>query len=309
MRNKITVVGAGFVGSTAAQRIAEKELGDVVLVDINEGAAQGKALDMMESAPVEGFDSKIIGTSDYKHIEGSQVIVVTAGLPRKPGMTREDLVNTNAKIMTEVATNIKKYAPDAFVIIVTNPLDIMTYVAFKTTGFAENKVFGMAGVLDTARYRTFLGMELGVSVEDIQAMVLGGHGDQMVPLVDYTTVSGIPVRTLLSEEKIQAIVERTRKGGGEIVGLLKTGSAYYAPSAAAVQMVEAIIKDKKRVLPAAALLRGQYGIDGAHVGVPVIIGANGVEKIIELDLNKDDLNQLQSSANVIKENIEKLGLN
>lgn len=306
MRNKVSVIGAGFVGATAAQRIAEKELADVVLVDIIDGIPQGKALDMLESGPVEGFNSNIMGTNDYKDIAGSSVVVTTAGLPRKPGMTREQLVEVNAKIITEVAENIKKYAPDSIIIVVTNPLDIMTYVAYKKSGFKPNKVFGMAGVLDTARYRTFLAMELGVSIEDIQAMVLGGHGDEMVPLVDYTTVSGIPVRKLLEESTIEKIVDRTRKGGGEIVNLLKTGSAYYAPSASAVQMVEAVLKDKKRLLPASALLNGEYGIKGAYVGVPVIIGANGIERVIELELNDKDLKQLTASAAIIKENIATL---
>lgn len=308
MIEKVAVIGGGFVGATAAQRIAEKELADVVLVDILEGIPQGKSLDMLQSGPVEGFDSNVVGTNDYKDIEGAKAIVVTAGLPRKPGMSREDLVKTNAKIMTDVCENIKKYAPDAAVICVTNPLDVMTYVAYRVTGFKPNKVMGMAGVLDTARYRTFLAREIGVSVEDIQAMVLGGHGDDMVPIIDYTTVSGIPVKKLLSQEKIDAIVQRTRKGGGEIVNLLKTGSAYYAPSASAVQMLEAILKDKKRLLPVAALLNGEYGIKDAYAGVPVILGKNGVEKIIELDLCEDDRKLLEKSASVIHENIAKLDL-
>ncbi len=304
MHNKVAVIGSGFVGSTVAQRIVEKELADVVLVDIVEGVPQGKGLDMLQSGPVEGFSSYIKGTNDFSEIAGSSIVVVTAGLARKPGMTREDLVQTNAKIISGVAENIKQYAPEAMIIMVTNPLDVMTYTAFKISGFAANKVFGMAGVLDTARYRTFLALELGVCVNDIQAMVLGGHGDEMVPLVDYTTVSGIPVRNLLDEAKIQEIVLRTRKGGGEIVGLLKTGSAYYAPSAAAVQMVEAVLKDQKRLLPVAALLTGQYGIHDAYVGVPAVIGANGVERIIELPLNSDDKNQLVASSEIIKENIK-----
>lgn len=309
MINKVAVIGAGFVGATAAQRIAEKELADVVLVDIVEGIPQGKGLDMMQSGPVEGFDSKIIGTNDYKDIEGAKAVIITAGLPRKPGMSREQLVEINAKIITEVVENVKKYAPDSIIIMVTNPLDIMTYVAWKVSGFEPNRVFGMAGVLDTARYRTFLSMELGVSIEDIQAMVLGGHGDEMVPLTDYTTVSGIPVKKLIDHDKLDQIVLRARKGGGEIVNLLKTGSAYYAPSASAVQMLESVLKDKKRLLPAAALLNGQYGIDDAYVGVPVIIGSKGIERVIELDLNESDLNQLKGSAEIIKENIAKLGLN
>lgn len=308
MINKVAVIGAGFVGATAAQRIAEKELADVVLVDIVDGIPQGKALDMLEAGPVEGFDSRVIGTNDYRDIMGAKAVIVTAGIPRKPGMSREDLVNTNTKIISDVCKNIKEYAPDSTVIMVTNPLDIMTYVAYRVTGFSPNRVFGMAGVLDTARYRTFISIELGVSVEDIQAMVLGGHGDEMVPLVDFTTVSGIPLRKLMDKETIDQIVMRTRKGGGEIVNLLKTGSAYYAPSASAVQMLEAVLKDKKRLLPAAALLNGEYGIEDAYVGVPVIIGANGIEKVIELDIPDADLTQLTTSANIIKENIAKLDL-
>lgn len=301
MRNKVSVIGAGFVGATTAQRIAEKELADVVLVDIVEGMPQGKALDMLEASPVEGFGGHIHGANDYQAIAGSEIVVVTAGLPRKPGMSREDLVNKNTTIMLGVAEQIKEHAPNTIIIVVANPLDIMAYVAFKKTGFAANKVFGMAGVLDTSRYRTFLAMELGVSAVDIQAMVLGGHGDNMVPLVDYTTVSGIPVRKLLSDEVLEGIVNRTRKGGGEIVNLLKTGSAYYAPSAAVAQMVEAVLKDKKRLLPASAYLTGQYGIEDAFVGVPVIIGKEGIEKIVELQLNDADSAQLTKSVATIKE--------
>lgn len=304
MRNKISVIGSGFVGSTTAQRIVEKELADVVLLDVIEGVPQGKGLDMLESGPIEGFDSRIAGTNNYEDIKDSDIVVITAGLARKPGMSRENLVKTNTKIIREVSANVAREAPDAIIIMVTNPLDIMTHVAFQESGFESNKVFGMAGVLDTARYRTFLAMELGVSVEDIQAMVLGGHGDSMVPLVDYTTVSGIPIREFLPEETIEKIVSRTRKGGGEIVNLLKTGSAYYAPSAAAVQMTEAVLKDKKRLLPASAFLNGQYGIAGVYMGVPVIIGANGIEKIIELNLNEADYKQLADSTEIIKNTIK-----
>lgn len=308
MRTKVAVIGGGFVGSTTAQRIAESGLADVVLVDIMEGIPQGKGLDILEACPIEGSSSRIVGTNNMADITGCNIVVMTAGLPRKPGMTREDLVRDNARIVGGVAEQIKQHAPNAMVIVVTNPLDIMTYLMFKKTGFASNKVFGMAGVLDTARYRAFLAMELGVTPEDIQAMVLGGHGDEMVPLVDCTTVSGIPVRQLLSEEAIQRIVGRTRKGGGEIVNLLKTGSAYYAPSAAAAQMVKAVILDQKRLLPCAAYLTSQYGIKDAYVGVPCVIGAAGVEKIIELKLVQSDLDQLQKSAQIIQENIGLLGL-
>ncbi len=308
MRHKVAVIGGGFVGATTAQRIAEAELADVVLVDIMEGIPQGKGLDILEACPITGSSSRIVGTNDMADIVGCQIVVMTAGLPRKPGMTREDLVRDNARIVGGVAEKIKQYAPEAMVIVVTNPLDIMTYLMFKKTGFAANKVFGMAGVLDTARYRTFLSLELGVTPEDISAMVLGGHGDEMVPLVDCTTVSGIPVRQLLSEEVIQQIVERTRKGGGEIVNLLKTGSAYYAPSAAAVQMVKAVLLDQKRLLPCAAYLTSQYGINDAYVGVPVVLGAKGVERIIELQLEPSDLAQLQKSAQIIQDNIGLLGL-
>ncbi len=308
MRKKVAVIGGGFVGSTTAQRIAESELADVVLVDIMEGIPQGKGLDILEACPITNSSSFIVGTNNFAEIAGSDIVVMTAGLPRKPGMTREDLVRDNARIVGGVAEKIKQYAPDAMVIVVTNPLDIMTYLMFKKTGFDANKVFGMAGVLDTARYRAFLSMELGVTPEDISAMVLGGHGDEMVPLVDCTTVSGIPIRQLLSEEAISRIVERTRKGGGEIVNLLKTGSAYFAPSAAAVQMVKAVILDQKRLLPCAAYLTSQYGINDSYVGVPVVLGAGGVEKIIELDLEQADLDQLQKSAQIIQDNIKFLGL-
>ncbi len=308
MRHKVAVIGGGFVGATTAQRIAETELADVVLVDIMEGIPQGKGLDILEACPITGSSSRIIGSNDMADIEGCQIVVMTAGLPRKPGMTREDLVRDNARIVGGVAEHIKRFAPDAMVIVVTNPLDIMTYLMFKKTGFAAHKVFGMAGVLDTARYRTFLSLELGIAPDDISAMVLGGHGDEMVPLVDCTTVSGIPIRQLLSEAVIGNIVQRTRKGGGEIVDLLKSGSAYYAPSAAAVQMVKAVLLDQKRLLPCSAHLTSQYGINDAYVGVPVVLGSNGVERIIELKLGQSDLDQLQKSAQIIQDNIGLLGL-
>ncbi len=307
MRTKIAVIGAGFVGSTAAQRIVEKDLGDVVLVDILEGVPQGKALDIRQSAAVEGFSASITGTNDYTAIQGAEVVVVTAGVARKPGMSREDLAKINAGIIADISAKIKENAPDAYVIMVTNPLDIVTYVAWKVTGFPANRVFGMAGVLDTSRYKAFLAMELGINVADIQAMILGGHGDAMVPLVDYTTVAGIPMRKLLADDVLAGIVQRTRKGGGEIVGLLKTGSAYYAPSASAVQMVEAVLKDSKRLLPAAAYLDGQYGLNDLYVGVPVVIGKDGVEKIIELELVDADREALTASAVIIRENLVKLG--
>ena len=308
MTKKITVVGAGFVGSTTAQRIAEKELGNVVLIDIAEGIPQGKALDMLESGPVEGFDSKITGANDYEPARGSDIVVITAGVPRKPGMTREDLLAINTDIMKKVCLEVKDKCPNAFVIVVSNPLDIMTYVAWKVTGFPAERVLGMAGVLDTARYRTFIAEAVGVSVQDIQAMVLGGHGDDMVPLVDYTTIAGIPVRQFLDDATLAKIVQRARDGGAEIVKLLKTGSAYYAPSSSAVQMVEAIVKDKKRILPCAAYLKGQYGIDGCFVGVPVKLGAKGVEQIIEVPLSDTDKAALHKSTAVVKENMAKLSL-
>ncbi len=308
MRKKVAVFGAGFVGSTTAQRIVEKGIADVVLIDVLDGPPQGKALDILESGPVEGFCSKIIGSTDESEIFGSDVVVVTAGLARKPGMSREDLVQINSKIISQIGKAIKKYAPESIVIVVTNPLDIMTYVMFSVTGFKPERVMGMAGVLDSARYRTFLSEVLGVNVNDIQAMVLGGHGDDMVPLMDCTTVAGIPIRELLPANTIAEIIQRTRQGGGEIVSLLKTGSAYYAPSASVVQMVDAILLDQKRLLPVSALLTGQYDIHNVYVGVPVVLGCNGIERIIEIKLNSEDRLQLQKSAKVIKDNLILLGL-
>jgi malate dehydrogenase len=287
-RNKITVVGAGFVGATAAHWAAAKELGDVALVDIIEGMPQGKGLDLMEASPVEGFDAEVIGSNDYADTANSDVVIITAGIPRKPGMSRDDLLNTNTNIVKSVTEQIAKYSPEAFLIIVSNPLDAMVYVAHKVSGFPTNRVMGMAGVLDSARFRTFIALELGVSVKDIQAFVLGGHGDTMVPLPRYTTVSGIPIPDLMSQERIDALVERTRKGGGEIVSLLKTGSAFYAPSAAAVQMAESILKDQKRILPCAAYCDKEYGVGGYFVGVPVMLGAGGVEKVIEIKLTAEE---------------------
>jgi len=303
--DKITVVGAGNVGATAAQRVAEKELArQVVLIDVVEGVPQGKGLDQWQSAPIEGFDSRIIGSNGYEESAGSGIYIVTAGIARKPGMSRDDLLNTNAGIVRQVSENIARVSPDAIIIMVSNPLDVMCYVAMQASGFPRERVVGMAGVLDTARYRAFLAMEIGVSVEDIQAMVLGGHGDTMVPLISYTTVSGIPITQLIDRDKLDAIVKRTRGGGAEIVSFLKTGSAYYAPSAGAVQMAEAIVKDKKRILPCAAWLQGEYGFDGLFLGVPVLLGKGGVEKVIEVELTDDEKAALKASADAVLEPME-----
>jgi malate dehydrogenase len=302
--NKITVVGAGHVGATCAQRLAEKELArEVVLIDIVEGIPQGKGLDQWESAPVEGFDSHIIGANDYEEAADSDLFIVTAGIARKPGMSRDDLLKTNASIVESVSKEIARAAPDSIIIMVSNPLDVMAYVAMKTTGFPRERVIGMAGVLDTARFRSFISLELGVSVEDIQALVLGGHGDTMVPLVSYTTIAGIPLTQFLGSERIEALIERTRKGGAEIVAHLKTGSAYYAPSAAAVQMAEAIVKDKRRILPCAAYLEGEYGHDGIFLGVPCQLGEGGLQRIIEVELTKSETEALASSAEAVRETI------
>lgn len=299
--NKITVVGAGHVGATASQRLAEKELArEVVLIDVIEGVPQGKGLDQWESAPIEGFDSRVIGANDYGPAAGSDLFIVTAGIARKPGMSRDDLLRTNVAIVKSVSEEIKKCSPDAIVIVVSNPLDVMAWVAKEVTGFPRERVVGMAGVLDTARYRSFLAQALDVSVEDIQAMVLGGHGDTMVPLISYTTVSGIPVTQLINGSELDAIVERTRKGGAEIVAYLKTGSAYYAPSAAAVQMAEAIVKNKKRILPCAAWLEGEYGFEGLFLGVPCKLGAAGLMQIIEVELSSDERAALQQSAEHVR---------
>ncbi len=298
---KITVVGAGHVGATTAQRLAEKELArEIVLVDILEGIPVGKGLDQTQSGPVEGFDSRVIGANDYELAAGSELFVVTAGIPRKPGMSRDDLVKTNADIVKSVSQEIKRVAPDSIVIVVSNPLDVMTWVAKEVTGFPRERVIGMAGILDTARYRAFLSEAIDISVEDIQAMVLGGHGDSMVPLISYTTVSGIPVTQMIDADKLDAILQRTRKGGGEIVSHLKTGSAYYAPSAGAAQMVEAIAKDKKRLLPCAAWLEGEFGLSGLFVGVPCKLGAGGLEKIVEIELTADEQAALEKSAEAVK---------
>ena len=303
---KITIIGAGAVGSTAAQRIAEKELGDVVMTDIVEGLPQGKALDLLEAGPLLGYDSNIIGTNDYRDIEGSDVVVITAGIARKPGMTREDLLKINTKIITDVSQNIKRFAPDSVVITVTNPLDIMTYVTLKTTGFEPNRVFGMSGVLDSGRFATFIALELGCSVRDINAMVLGGHGDTMVPLPRFTTVSGVPITELMPESTINRLVERTINGGAEIVNLLKTGSAFYAPSAAVTNMVEAVIKDTKRILPVCAYLSGEYGKKDIYLGVPVKLGRIGIEEILELELTGEEKKALDRSAEAVKSGIASL---
>ena len=308
MNRKVTVFGAGFVGSTTAQRIAEKQLADVVMVDIVEGMPQGKALDMMESACLEGFDAKISGSNDPAACAGSDLVVITSGIARKPGMSRDDLLKTNAGIVGGVCENIKKNAPNATVIVVSNPLDVMTYLAGVKLGFPKNRVIGMAGVLDSARFRCFLALELGVSMRDVDAMVLGGHGDDMVPLVRYATVAGIRVEDLLPKEKLDALVTRTRTGGAEIVNLLKTGSAYYAPSSSVVEMVRAILNDEKRVLPCAAWCTGQYNVKDMFVGVPAVLGKGGVEKIIELKLSGDELAQLKTSADHVLENVKRLGL-
>ena len=305
--NKITVVGAGHVGEVCAQRLAEKELArEVVLIDIVEGIPQGKGLDQWQSAPVEGFDTRVAGANDYGPAEGSDLFIVTAGIARKPGMSRDDLLRTNASIVRSVSEEIARAAPAAVVIVVSNPLDVMAYVAKETTGFPRERVVGMAGVLDTARFRAFIATELDVSVEDIQAMVLGGHGDTMVPLVSYTSVSGIPVSRLIAPERLDAIVERTRNGGAEIVAHLKTGSAYYAPSAAAVQMAEAIVKDRRRILPAAAFLEGEYGQKGIYLGVPCKLGAGGLHEVLELDLGEDEASALARSAEHVRFTMSRL---
>jgi len=297
MVNKITVVGAGHVGASASLLLAQRRLArSVVLIDIIEGVPQGKGLDQWESAPIEGFDARVIGTNDYADTANSDIVILTAGVARKPGMSREDLLNTNANIVKTVSGQLKATSPNAIIIVVSNPLDVMSYVCMKTTGFPRERVIGMAGVLDSARYRSFIALELGVSVADIQALVLGGHGDTMVPLASYASVSGIPLTQLLPADRIDALVQRTRKGGGEIVGLLKTGSAYYAPAAAAVQMAEAIAHDKKRILPASVWLQGEYGLKDLFLGVPCQMGSNGLEKVIEVVLTDDERAALQRSA-------------
>jgi len=301
MRKKVTVVGAGNVGATAAMRVAEKQLADVVLVDILEGVPAGKALDLMEAAPIEKHDSKLLGVSgDYAEARDSDIVIITAGIPRKPGMSRDDLLSTNIGIMQNVVREISAVAPESILVIVSNPLDAMCHVALETSGFPKNRVVGMAGVLDSARFRAFIAMELNVSVENTHAFVLGGHGDTMVPLPRYSTVAGIPITELLTEDRIQALVERTRTGGAEIVGLLKTGSAYYAPASAAVEMADAMLNDKKKILPCAALLEGEYGIQGLFMGVPVKLGEGGVEEVIQIRLTEQEEEALQNSAAAVQ---------
>src|SRR5438094_2217636 len=309
MLNRITVVGAGNVGATAAQRLAEQQLArTVVLVDVIEGMPQGKGLDQWQSAPIEGFDTRVVGANDYGPAAGSEVVVVTAGIARKPGMSRDDLVRTNADIVQQVARQIKQHCPTAIVVVVSNPLDVMCWVTKAVTGFPRERVIGMAGVLDTARYRAFLAEALDVSVEDVQAMVLGGHGDTMVPVISYTTVSGIPVTQLLDKARRDKIVERARNGGAAIVGHLKTGSAYYAPCAAAAQMAEAIVRDKKRILPCAAWVQGEYGISGVYLGVPCKLGRGGLERILEVKLSGDEQAALKKSAEAVKETMQAVPL-
>lgn len=308
-RKKIALVGAGQIGGTLALLAAQKELGDVVLFDIVDGVPQGKALDLAETAPVEGFNAKLSGTSSYEALEGADVVIVTAGVPRKPGMSRDDLLGINLKVMEQVGAGIAKYAPKAFVICITNPLDAMVWALQKFSGLPAHMVVGMAGVLDSARFRYFLSDEFGVSVEDVHAMTLGGHGDDMVPLIRYSTVGGVPLPELVkmgwtSQEKLDAIVDRTRKGGGEIVALLKTGSAFYAPAASAIAMAESYLKDKKRVLPVAAFLKGEYGVNDTYVGVPALIGAGGIEKIVDLDLSAEEKAGFEKSVASVKGLIE-----
>ncbi len=307
-RNKITVVGAGNVGASAAVWLASKELGDVVLVDVVEGVPQGKALDLAETAPIEGFDVRLTGANSYEDTKNSDVVIITAGLARKPGMSRDDLLRTNADIVSKVVDEVVKYSPDSILIIVSNPLDAMCQVAYKRSGFPKHRVIGMAGVLDAARMRCFLAEALDVSVENVTAFVLGGHGDTMVPLPRYSTCAGIPVTELLPQEQLDAIVKRTAGGGAEIVALLKTGSAYYAPSSAAVEMTESILKDKKKILPCAAYLEGEYGINGLYVGVPCKLGARGLEQIIEINLHTEERIALQKSAASVQELIDVLGI-
>lgn len=301
-RNKISVIGSGFTGATTALYLAQKELGNVVLLDIkeNENPTKGKALDMQETAPIQGFDSWITGTSDYADTADSDIVVITAGIARKPGMSRDDLVSTNAKVMRAVTKEVARYSPNAIIIVLTNPVDAMTYAAFKESGFPKERVIGQSGVLDTARFRTFVAAELNISVKDVSGFVLGGHGDDMVPLIRYSYAGGIPLEKLLPSDRIDAIVNRTRKGGGEIVQLLGNGSAYYAPAAAIVEMVEAILKDQRRILPAIAYLDGEYGFHDLYLGVPTILGANGIERVLELELTEEETAALERSADSVR---------
>ncbi|USK32869.1 malate dehydrogenase [Bacillus sp. F19] len=301
-RKKVSVIGAGFTGATTAFLLAQKELSDVVLVDIPqlENPTKGKALDMLEASPVQGFDANIIGTSDYADTADSDIVIITAGIARKPGMSRDDLVQTNQKIMKSVSQEIVKYSPNTIIIVLTNPVDAMTYTVYKESGFPKSRVIGQSGVLDTARFRTFVAQELNLSVKDVTGFVLGGHGDDMVPLVRYSYAGGIPLETLIPKDRLEAIVERTRKGGGEIVNLLGNGSAYYAPAASLVEMSEAILKDQRRVIPAIVYLEGEYGYEGIYLGVPTILGGNGLEQIIELELTNDEKEALTKSADSVK---------
>ncbi|UNL96185.1 malate dehydrogenase [Paenibacillus polymyxa] len=306
-RKKISIVGAGFTGATTALLLAQKELGDIVLIDIPqlENPTKGKALDILEAGPVQGFDTQIMGTSNYEDAANSDIVIITAGIARKPGMSRDDLVNTNAGIIKSVCENVKKYAPNAIVIILSNPVDAMTYTAYQTLGFPKNRVIGQSGVLDTARYCTFIAQELNVSVEDVRGFVMGGHGDDMVPLVRYSSVGGIPIDNLISQERIEAIVQRTRVGGGEIVNLLGNGSAYYAPAASLAQMTDAIVKDKKRIIPVIAYLEGEYGYQDLFLGVPTLLGGNGIEKVFELELTAAEKAALDQSAEAVR-NVTKI---
>ncbi|MGA2629766.1 MAG: malate dehydrogenase [Terriglobia bacterium] len=308
MRKKITVVGSGNVGATLAHRLADRQLGDIVLIDILEGIPQGKGLDLLESGPIEGYDVKIKGTNDYADTANSDLVVITAGFPRKPGMSRDDLLKANYDVVKATTGKIVQHSPNCFLIVVTNPLDAMVQTAYKVSGFPKNRVMGMAGILDTARYRTFIAEALNVSVLDIQGLVLGGHGDTMVPVPSYTTVAGIPISQLMPKEQLDKIIARTAKGGGEIVNLLKTGSAFYAPSAAVAEMVDAIFNDRKRILPCAVYLEGEYGIKGLFVGVPVKLGANGVEQVIEIKLTDEEKAALQKSAAAVKELVDIIGV-
>lgn len=308
MRKKITIVGSGNVGATLAHRLADRQLGDIVLIDILEGIPQGKGLDLLESGPVEGYDVKIKGTNDYADTANSDVVVITAGFPRKPGMSRDDLLKANYDVVKATTEQVVKHSPNCFLIVVTNPLDAMAQTAYKVSGFPKSRVMGMAGILDTARYRTFLAEALNVSVLDIQGLVLGGHGDTMVPVPSYTTVAGIPISQLMPKEQLDKIIARTAKGGGEIVNLLKTGSAFYAPSAAVAEMIDAIFNDRKRILPCAVYLEGEYGINGLFVGVPIKLGAKGVEQIIEIKLTDEEKAALQKSAAAVKELVDIIGV-
>ncbi|WP_411953635.1 malate dehydrogenase [Alkalibacillus sp. S2W] len=301
-RRKVSVIGAGFTGATTALMTAQKELADVVLVDIPdmEDPTKGKALDMLEASPVQGFDANVMGTSNYEDTAGSDVVVITAGIARKPGMSRDDLVATNAKIMQQVTEQVVKHSPDCYILVLTNPVDAMTYAVYKQSGFPKNRVIGQSGVLDTARFRTFIAQELNVSVKDVTGFVLGGHGDDMVPMLRYSSVGGVPVESLISKERLDEIVDRTRKGGGEIVGLLGNGSAYYAPAASITEMVEAVLKDQRRILPAIAYLEGEYGYQDMYLGVPTILGGDGIEKVIELELTQDEQSQLDQSAESVR---------